>query len=362
VPRPESEHDVATHSRPTSRAFDAIHVVVRREDLQARKIVEQYARSSLDSLKLWPPKSYFFSPSGHCVIAYGVANNIAVSLGDPVGPGTEIEVTARKFLKVCKEKGWGVAFYRTCTDFLPVYRRLQLRKLKIGDDAIINPSEFSLAGRQRRDIRSKANHFQQLGIRVVEYQPPLSPDTLSQLRSVEEQWLKIPGRRERTFAVGHFDRDYLRSTPVLAVIDRNGKVLAFINLISTNPTEIAGDLMRRGTEVPNGITDYLLLNLVQYARKKGYSRVGLGLAPMTGFKIGEHATFEERVINGLLQRFNCLFRFRGLYQYKAKFATSWEPRYLIYENLLQLPRIALALVHLSETRRRCRSAVHEFLY
>src|SRR5262249_31966312 len=103
-----------------------------------------------------------------------------------------------------------------------------------------------------------------------------------------------------------------------------------------------------------------LLNLVQYARKKGYSRVGLGLAPMTGFKIGEHATFEERMINGLLQKFSFLFRFRGLYQYKAKFATTWEPRYLIYENLFELPRIALALVHLSETRRR--SAVHEFLY
>jgi len=262
----------------------------------------------------------------------------------------EIEVTARKFLQACEEKGWSVAFYRTSTDFLPVYRRLQLRKLKIGDDAIIDLSEFSLAGRQKRDIRSKAHHFQQLGIRVVEYQPPLSPDTLGQLRTVEEQWLKIPGRRERTFAVGHFDWDYLRSSPVLAVIDQNGEVLAFINLISTSPSEIAGDLMRRGTEVPNGITDYLLLKLIQYASEKGYNRVGLGLAPMTGFKVGERATLDERVINSVLQKLNFLFRFRGLYHYKAKFATSWEPRYLIYENLCQLPRIALALVHLSEIK------------
>jgi phosphatidylglycerol lysyltransferase len=351
VPRLESEHDVGTtHSRPTDRALDAIHVVVRREDLQAREIVEQYARSSLDSLKLWPPKSYFFSPSGHCVIAYAVANKIAVSLGDPVGPETEIEVTTRKFLKACKEKGWGVAFYRACTDFLPVYRQLRLRKLKIGDDAIVDLSEFSLEGRSKRDIRSKAHHFHELGIQVVEYQPPLSPDTLAQLRTVEEQWLEIPGRRERSFAVGYFDRDYLRSTPVLAVIDHNGKVLAFINLISPNPTEIAGDLMRRGRDVPNGITDYLLLRLIQYARERGYSRLDLGLAPMTGFGVGEHATLEERVINGVLQKSNFLFRFRGLYQYKAKFATSWEHRYLIYESLSQLPRIALALIHLSEIK------------
>ena len=350
VPWLESKRDVAAHSRPNSRAFDGIHVVARRENLQARKIVELYARSSFDSLKLWPPKSYFFSPSGHCVIAYAVANNIAVSLGDPVGAEAEIEVTARKFLKACKEKGWGVAFYKTCTDFLPIYRRLQLRKLKIGDDVIVDLPEFSLAGRSKRDIRSKARRFEQLDIRVVEYQPPLAPDTLTQLENVEEQWLRIPGRRERTFAVGHFDRDYLRSSPVLAVIDRNGKVLAFINLISTNPSEIAGDLMRRGTELPNGITDYLLLNLIQYAQEKGYTRVGLGLAPMAGFRMGEHSSFEERLIHGLLQKFSFLFRFRGLDQYKAKFATSWEPRYLIYENLWQLPRIALALVHLSEIK------------
>lgn len=343
----DSESEVATHSGPTGRGFGGIAC---REDVQARKIVERYARSSFDSLKLWPPKSYFFSPSGQCVIAYAVANNIAVSLGDPVGNEAEIEVTARKFLRLCMEKGWSVAFYKTCSDFLPIYRRLRLRKLKIGDDAIIDVSEFSLSGRSKRDIRSKARRFQQLGMRVVEYRPPLSPEALAQLRNVEEQWLKIPGHRERTFAVGHFDRDYLRSSPVLAVIDRNQKVLAFMNLISTSPSEIAGDLMRRGTELPNGITDYLLLNLIQYARQKGYTRVGLGLAPMAGFRMGEHATFEERLINGLLQRFDFLFRFRGLDQYKAKFATSREPRYLIYANLWQLPRVALALVHLSEIK------------
>ena len=146
----DSESEVATHSGPTSRSFGGIAC---REDVQARKIVERYARSSFDSLKLWPPKSYFFSPSGQCVIAYAVANNIAVSLGDPVGNEAEIEVTARKFLRVCMEKGWSVAFYKTCSDFLPIYRRMRLRKLKIGDDAIIDVSEFSLSGRSKRDIR-----------------------------------------------------------------------------------------------------------------------------------------------------------------------------------------------------------------
>lgn len=340
----------ATQVRSPILEVDGIQVFLRREDMEARRILDQYAHSSLDSLKLWPPKSYFFSPSGQCLIAYAVANNVAIALGDPVGPESEIELTARDFLRKCSKKGWAVAFYQAGAEYLPAYRRLGLRTLKIGDEALVDPSQFSLRGGSKRDIRSKANHFQQLGMRVVEYQPPLASETLANLTEIEQQWLGIPGRRERTFAVGHFHPDYLRSTPVLAVADCEGRIFAFVNIIAANPNEIGGDVMRRGRDAPNGITDFLLLNLIQYAAERRYNRVSLGLAPMTGFKRGENARFEERLIHGVLRKLDFLFRFRGLSQYKAKFATSWEPRYLIYENLLQLPRTALALVRLSEIK------------
>ena len=321
---------------------------VSRGCKQATQVVEQYARSPLDIFKWWPLMSYVFSPSGRCVIAYRVANNTAIALGDPVGPGTEIETTVRRFVQICDEKRWGVAFYRTRPDFLSVYSSLQLRKVKIGDDAIVDLCDFSLEGKSKRDVRSKAHHFEDLGIRVVEFQPPLPADTIAQLKIVSDEWLKIPGRRERAFTVGHFDPDYLRCTPVLAVVDLAGTILAFINLISINISEITGDLMRRRSDVPNGVMDYLFVKFLQYARERGYSRVSLGMAPMTGFKDGECATLEERLIHGLFQKLNFLFSFRGLYQYKAKFATCWEPRYLIYRNLMQLPHTALALRRLSE--------------
>src|SRR5258708_5397823 len=326
--------------------------IVSSERVQAAKIVEQYARSPLDIFKLWPVKSYLFSASGRCVIAYQVANNTAIALGDPVGLETEIEATVRRFLQICNEKRWGVAFYRTCPDFLQVYNRVHLRKLKIGDDAIVDLSAFSLEGKSKRNVRAKAHQLEELGIQVVEYRPPLPADTIAQLKTVSDQWLKIPGRRERTFTVGHFDPDYVRSTPVLAVVDLAGNILAFINLISANTSEITGDLMRRPTDVPNGVMDYLFLKLFQYARERGYSRVSLGMAPMTGFREDERATMEERAIHGLFQKLNFLFSFRGLYHYKAKFATSWEPRYLIYRNLFQLPRTAFALRRLSEVRSK----------
>src|SRR5262249_21273896 len=119
-----------------------------REWLCASKIVAEYARSPLDAFKLWPSgKSYFFSPFGRCVIAYSTAGKVAIALGDPVGAESEIEMTVRAFLQECHTKRWEPVFYQTLPDLLPFYRQQGLRKLKIGDDAIVDLLQFSLEGK-----------------------------------------------------------------------------------------------------------------------------------------------------------------------------------------------------------------------
>ena len=45
---------------------------------------------------------------------------------------------------------------------------------------------------------------------------------------------------------------------------------------------------------------------------------------------------------------NFLFNYEGLKVFKDKFATSWEPKYLIYKNSLQLPAIAIAIKNVLE--------------
>jgi phosphatidylglycerol lysyltransferase len=325
--------------------------VLPRERALAREIVQQYARTPLDLFKLWPDKFYFFSSSCRSVIAYRVANNTALALGDPVGPEAEIGQTVSAFLEMCHENGWSAVFYQTLSDFVPAYRRLGLKKLKIGDDAMVDLLDFSLQGKGKRELRSKVRQLEGTGIHICEFQPPVPDRIIAQLKAVSDQWLQIPGRRERGFTLGQFDRDYLRSKPVLVVMDSNESVLAFINLISVDAREITGDLMRRRADAPNGIMDYLFIKLFQYAKEKGYTRVSLGMAPMTGFQEREEATGEERAIHGLFQKLDFVFSFRGLHHYKAKFATSWEPRYLVYRNALELPRTALALRRLSEIKQ-----------
>ena len=172
---------------------------------------------------------------------------------------------------------------------------------------------------------------------------------MAEIREVSDEWLQIPGRRERRFALGMFDEAYLNSTPIFTAADAAGRVLAFVNVIpSFRKGETTIDLMRRRTEAPNGIMDYVFVKLFLRNKEQGFERFNLGMAPMAGFHEQEEATPEERAIHAFFQHLNFLFSFKGLLAYKAKFATVWEPRYLIYRNILDLPRVARAIGAVSE--------------
>lgn len=323
-----------------------------RERAQAAGIVRRHGRSALDYFKLWPDKSYSFSPSGNGFLAYRVGGNFAVVLGDPVGPEEEIEETVRRFMAFCQENDWGYGFHHTLPDFLPIYRRLGLKKLKIGDDAIVDLTRFTLEGKAMKEFR-KLHNLEKIGVHIRLYEPPIPEEVLGQAREVSAEWLQIPGRRERDFSVGRFEQAYVRSTPLFAAADQEGQILAFVNIIpSYRPGEATIDLMRRRTKAPNGIMDYLLVKLFLYNKEKGFERFSLGMAPMSGFQEKEEASPEERAVHFFFQHLNFLFSFTGLRQYKAKFASFWEPRYAVYRHVLDLPRLAIALSRVSEVIKR----------
>jgi phosphatidylglycerol lysyltransferase len=319
----------------------------------AKSIVAQYGRSSMDYFKTWRDKSFFFLPSRRGVIAYRVATNQAVALGDPVCPDEEVENATRLFKGFCHESDWTPAFYQASGEHLSTYQSLGFRKLKIGDDAIVDLAAFSLEGRSRRELRHTARTLEKLGIEECIYDPPISASILNRVREISDEWLGLPGHRERQFTLGLFDDDYVRTTSLFVLREKDGRDLAFVNLIpSYAPGEATIDLMRRRTHGPNGIMDYLLIRLFDQLRVKGFTRFNFGMAPMAGFQEREEATAEERLIHHFFRKLHFLFNYEGLRAYKAKFATDWEPRYLIYRSPLDLPRIALALSRISEIREK----------
>ncbi len=317
----------------------------------ATEIVARHGRSSLDYFKFREDKSFFFTTSEKCFLAYRVGADFAVVLADPVGPEDEIETIVREFGEFCEENDWGLAFYQTLPDFRPIYKRLGFKKLKIGDDAIVDLTRFTLQGKAMKKFRHAVNRLESSGITMIRYEPPIPDNILAQAREVSEEWLQIPGRRERTFTLGQFETNYVRSTPLFCAVEPKGSVLAFVNEIpSYCPGEATVDLMRHRLNAPNGVMDYLFVKVFLHNKEKGFKRFNLGMTPMAGFQEKEEASAEEKAVHYFLHQLNFLFSFSGLRHYKAKFASFWEPRDAIYRNVLDLPKLALALRKISELK------------
>lgn len=320
-----------------------------QERERAKELLAQYGRTSLDYFKLWPDKSYFFNAANDCFIAYSVGANVAVTLGDPIGPPEKLVETIRAFKQFCEENGWAVAWHQTLPDLLPLYRQAGFKKLKIGDDAIVDLTTFTLEGKEMKRFRQRVGQLEKQGVHLRQYEAPLSGELIKRLREVSDEWLQLPGKRERTFTLGRFEPKYLSATTIFTAEDQDGRILAFVNLIhSYHPGEATIDLMRHRLQAPNGIMDYLFIKLFLLCKAQGYARFNLGMAPMAGFREREEASVAEKAVHSFFQHLNFLFSFSGLKAYKAKFADSWEPRYVIYRNVFDLPKLGLALSRISE--------------
>lgn len=315
------------------------------DHVRVEALVGRYGRTPLDYFKTWPDKSYYFSPSGQSAIAYRVAWSVAVSLGDPVGPDHELEPLVRAFLGFCSDNGWSTAFLQVLPNFLCVYRGLGLNVLKIGEHALVDLDRFATQTSRRRAFRRPSLHLAAEGCGVRLESPPHPDALLDEAEEVSREWLSLPGRRERGFTLGRFDRGYLAQHSLAVLRDPAGRLVAFVNQVpGVRPGVATIDLMRHRPEAPNGAMDYLLGELLLRLRQQGYRWFSLGLAPLAGVGTGRGGRLEERAVREVYEHASAVFSFKGLRSYKAKFEPGWEERFLVYENGHRgLLRTALAL-------------------
>ncbi len=320
------------------------------ERQEAKVILEKHGTSSLDFFKLWPDKSYFFSEDRKSFIAYKMSANVAIALGDPAGPEHQLEAITRAFVRYCSENGWSVAFHEVLSDLLPMYHRLGMGVLKIGEEAIVDLEHFRAHTAERKSFRRIRRKFEKEGYLLTRHSPPHSRGLLDEVEEISEEWLSLPGRRERSFTLGSFDRGYLSETPLFVVRDPHKRPLAFVNEIpSYREGEATVDLMRYRLEIPNGTMEYLLTKLMLVLREEGYRRFDLGLAPLAGVGDQPGATLQERALSQLYERLTRFFSYKGLRFYKAKFEPHWEERFLTYGvGPFALVRVGVALTRVTE--------------
>ncbi len=342
--------------------FQLLHPVVYRavtspvERERVRRLLEQFADSSLAWFALQSDKAYFFSEKGNAVLAFKVIGNTAVVMGDPLGDESEVPDLIAAFQLHCELDAWAYAFYQARPKYLPLYEARGLKALQIGEEGVVDFRESTLTGHAMKHVRSTLNRFEREGYWTEVLRPPHPPEILARLKTLSDEWLAGRERRERTFTLGFFDPTELQLNDIVVARHQAGAIVGFANIIpSFKSTDGNFDMLRHGPE-PKGVADFLHVSLINYFKERGLLRLSLGLAPLSGSTSDEMSPVSA-AMRILYRHGEFVFRFKGIREFKEKFATTWEPRYLIYPSEPQLIGISLAVGRAGELTPRQKKSV-----
>jgi lysyl-tRNA synthetase, class II len=314
----------------------------------ARALVDAYGRDSLSFFSLRRDKSYFFSPTRKSFLAYRVVAGAALISADPVGDEAEFDSLLEEFRRVARAHGWRLAVLGASEQHLERYRRLGLRAIAIGEEAVLHPAEFSLEGRPIRKVRQSVTRLTKAGysLRVV---PAEEADEVlrAELDAVSESWRGNQAERGFTMSM---DDLYVAGTVFALAECPNGRIDGFLHLA---PTPAGGgwslSTMRRRREAPNGLTEYLIVETLAWAKEHEASEVSLNFCVFTDFLSPERAvTVPRRFVRRALLAADNVFQLERLYAFNRKFFPEWRPRYLCVERLSDLPVVGLAYLHVEQ--------------
>jgi phosphatidylglycerol lysyltransferase len=318
---------------PASRAYPTA------EELARAKVIAGSARVSAANLALSGDKSLLFSESGRSFIQYSVMKRSWVAIGDPVGDPAEFRELAWQFKEAADRHGAWPVFYQAGREYLPMYIDLGLTLLKLGEEARVPLTTFTLDGGRAKSQRRIIREAEKAGASLEVVPPDEVHDYLGELRAVSDAWLAQKRTREKGFSLGFFSPEYLVNFPV-AVVRVDGRIVAFANIwTSGGMEELSVDLMRFSPDAPRSVMEYLFLELMLWGKAQGYASFNLGMAPLSGFDVRALAPVWSRIGGLVFRQGEHFYNFRGLRQYKEKFDPHWEPRYLASPAGLALPRI-----------------------
>lgn len=287
------------------------------------------APSTTAHLALVGDKRILFNSEGTAFLMYGVSGRTWVAMGDPVGTPSEQADLVRRFRAIAAEHHGRPVFYHVTPATLYLYADVDLVPRKIGECARVPLRDFSLNGQARRWLRRARKHAIAAGC-SIEFvaQPDVAP-LIPTLRDVSDEWLRDKRSHEKCFSLGYFDAEYLRHCP-MAIVRCGGRVVAFANIWASGGSEEASvDLMRYAPGSPDGVIDYLLSEIMLWAKERGFAWFDLGVAPLAGVEGGRGAPLWNRLGSWIFRCGGRFYSFEGLRHYKAKYDPMWESRYMM---------------------------------
>jgi lysyl-tRNA synthetase class 2 len=127
----------------------------------------------------------------------------------------------------------------------------------------------------------------------------------------------------------------------------DGRPMAFNQYIpATGVDGYSLDLMRRSNDpdAPNGLTDFVIIETLQWMAERGLRGLGLNFATMRAVVAGESGSGPWGTLErSVLHHFSETLQIESLWRFNQKYDPRWNPRYVVTGPFLPLARSGLAI-------------------
>lgn len=304
------------------------NIAMEVSEEQRAQIIDNYGGNFVSHLHYSTDKSYFINQDEDAFIMFQTHYDTIFVLGDPIGNKQSFRDLLYDFYSQANYYGYEIIFYQVKPDYLPLYHDFGNIFFKLGEEAMIPLTDFTISGKKKRAFRATVNKFESQGYFYEIVHPPFSSDFVNRLQSVSDEWLD--GRSEMNFSVGNFNEYYLNKAPV-GVIRNEEDIIGFVSFMPTNYDHSISVDMIRWKENEFQMMDGLYLNTM-LSVKEQYDNFNMGMAPLSNVGSHKYAFYRERFAGRIFETISHIYSFKGLRNYKEKFNPIWQPRYLVYKK------------------------------
>ena len=322
-------------------------VVARRAaELRARDIVRRHGTGTLDYFALRDDKQWFFHRDS--LVAYAVFGGVCLVSPDPIGPFSERAHVWDSFRHFVDRHGWGLGVMGAGEEWLPTYQASGMRFVYIGDEAVVDPRQFSLDGGKMKGLRQAVNRVARYGYTARFLDPArLHPEDAARMAELMAKSRR--GEQERGFSMMLGRLFDPRDTGLLLTLVEgpDGAPVAMCQFV---PSPAIGgfslDLMRRDPgDHPNGLLDFALCSTIDHLKDMGMRGLSLNFAAMRSILEGETGDgVTQRVERWALRRLSGVLQIETLWRFNAKYEPRWLPRYIVFDSAEQFVPVAVQIM------------------
>lgn len=291
-------------------------------------------------------RAVVFAPSGKAAITYRVELGVCLAGGDPIGIREAWPQAIDAWLRLADRFGWAPAVMGASELGATAYRRAGLSALRLGDEAILETRNFTLAGAEMKPMRQAANRLRAHGIAVrIRRHRDIPAEEFSRISAHADKWRDTETERGFSMALGRLGDPLDRDCLLVEAVDAQDRVLGMLSLVPWGRTGVSLDLMRRDPAGPNGVMELMISQLALNSELYGITKVSLNFAVFRsvfeeGGRIGAGPVL--RLWRGVLLFFSRWWQLEALYRSNMKYRPNWVPRFILFEEPRQLPRVAVA--------------------